>query len=198
MPPRGERENARVKGGAEQAGVWDRFTERDLNLLAELREPVSVALSNYRGYQELLELKDRLAEDCSRLKQELAAADEDIIIGSGLGLKRTLEMVRQVAPLDSPVLVTGESGTGKALITRAIHRLSGRREGPFIKVNCGAMADSLVDSELFGHEKGAFTGALYLKRGMFERAHGGTLFLDEIGELPVEFNIPFGRKAKQE
>ena len=105
------------------------------------------------------------------------------MIGADFGLKRVMEMVQQVAALDSPVMLRGETGTGKEVIASVIHNLSSRRKGPFITVNCGAIPDSLMDSELFGHEKGAFTGALERTRGRFERAHGGTIFLDEIGEL---------------
>jgi transcriptional regulator with PAS, ATPase and Fis domain len=105
------------------------------------------------------------------------------IVGANFGLKHVMEMVRQVAPLTSPVLLLGETGSGKEVIANAIHNLSPRHNGPFIKVNCGAIPESLMDSELFGHEKGAFTGALYQKRGRFERANGGTIFLDEIAEL---------------
>jgi transcriptional regulator with GAF, ATPase, and Fis domain len=100
-----------------------------------------------------------------------------------------MEMVRQVAPLKSPVLLMGETGAGKEVIANAIHNLSLRSNGPFIRVNCGAIPPTLMDSELFGHEKGAFTGALFQKRGRFERADGGTIFLDEIGELPLEAQV---------
>ena len=100
------------------------------------------------------------------------------------GLKDAMEMVRQVAPLDSPVLLRGETGVGKDVIANALHYSSPRQDGPFIKVNCGAIPETLLDSELFGHEKGSFTGAIARKRGCFERAHHGTIFLDEIGELP--------------
>ncbi|MGD9209823.1 MAG: sigma 54-interacting transcriptional regulator [Desulfobacteraceae bacterium] len=186
-----------VGGVSLWAGARDQFSTNDLELLAELRQPVCIALSNYRRYQDLLALKNRLADDYKLLKDELSGRDEGIIIGAGLGLKKVLEMVRQVAPLDSPVLVMGATGTGKELITRTIHSLSTRRDKPFIKVNCGAIADSLMDSELFGHEKGSFTGAMYLKRGRFERAHGGTLFLDEIGELPIKAQVKLLRVLQE-
>jgi transcriptional regulator with GAF, ATPase, and Fis domain len=130
-----------------------------------------------------------LADDNRYLQEELGRITGDEIIGADFGLKGVMEMVRQVALLNSPVILFGETGTGKEVIARAIHNLSGRREGPFIKVNCGAIPDSLMDSELFGHEKGAFTGALSQKRGRFERAGGGTIFLDEIGELPLEAQV---------
>jgi transcriptional regulator with GAF, ATPase, and Fis domain len=100
-----------------------------------------------------------------------------------------MEMVRQVAPLNSHVMLTGETGVGKEVIANAIHYTSPRRDGPLVKVNCGAFAENLLDSELFGHEKGAFTGAIRAKRGRFERAHGGTLFLDEVGELPAAAQV---------
>ena len=100
-----------------------------------------------------------------------------------------MRQVRQVAPTESPVLLSGETGVGKDVIANAIHLGSPRRDGPFIPVNCGAIPDSLIDSELFGHEKGAFTGALAQKRGRFERADGGTILLDEIGEMPLEAQV---------
>jgi transcriptional regulator with PAS, ATPase and Fis domain len=113
----------------------------------------------------------------------------DNVIGVDHGLKNVMEMVHQVSPLESPVLLLGETGTGKEVIASAIHNSSLRKDGPFIKVNCGAIPATLLDSELFGYEKGAFTGAVALKRGRIERAHGGTLFLDEIGELTPEAQI---------
>jgi len=130
-----------------------------------------------------------LAEENEYLKDELWRSNGRDIIGADFGLKGVMEMVRQVAPMDSPVLLLGETGTGKEIIANAIHNISPRRRGPFIKVNCGAIPESLIDSELFGHEKGAFTGALYQKRGRFERAHGGTIFLDEVGELPPNAQV---------
>jgi transcriptional regulator with GAF, ATPase, and Fis domain len=112
-----------------------------------------------------------------------------MIIGEDFGLKNIMEMVRQVASLDSPVLLLGETGVGKDVIANAIHYSSSRRNGPFIKVNSGAIPETLMDSELFGHEKGAFTGALSQKRGRFERAHRVTIFLDEIAELPLQAQV---------
>lgn len=106
------------------------------------------------------------------------------IIGDSTGLSNVMEMVRQVAPLNNTVLILGETGTGKEVIANAIHYSSPRKDAPFIKVNCGALPENLIDSELFGHERGAFTGAIAESRGRFERAEGGTIFLDEIGELP--------------
>ena len=130
-----------------------------------------------------------LADDNRYLFEELRSASGDEIIGSDFGLKAVMRMVRQVAPLDSPVLLLGETGTGKEVIANAIHYSSPRKDGPFIKVNCGAIPETLLDSELFGHEKGAFTGAISQKRGRFERANKGTIFLDEIGELPAQAQV---------
>ena len=119
----------------------------------------------------------------------IAGDNSKKVIGAEQGLKETMERVYQVSPLDSPVLLLGETGTGKEVIANAIHHFSPRRNGPFIRVNCGAIPSTLLDSELFGHEKGAFTGARSRKRGRIERAHGGTLFLDEIGELTAEAQV---------
>ena len=166
-----------------------RFSQEHADLLALLREPFAIAFSNSLRYQELLRLKELLVEDNRFLQGELRQAAGEEIIGADFGLRGVMEMVRQVAPLSSPVLLLGETGTGKEVMAGAIHNLSPRREGPFIKVNCGAIPGTLMDSELFGHEKGAFTGALSRKRGRFERADGGTIFLDEIGELPPEVQV---------
>ena len=124
------------------------------------------------------------------LKAENARLQEQIatntgIVGNSPPIRRLLQLVDRVAPRDTTVLITGESGTGKELIARALHQKSGRRERPFIAVNCAALSESLFESELFGHEKGAFTGAIALKRGRFELADGGTIFLDEVGELAL-------------
>ena len=154
-----------------------------------LNEPFAIALSNYLRYREVLRLTDLLQDDKQYLQSELWKSTGDEIIGADFGLKPTMDMVRQIAPLASPVLILGETGTGKEMIASTIHNLSARKEGPFIKVNCGAIPETLIDSELFGHEKGSFTGALSQKRGRFERAHKGTIFLDEIGELPPDAQV---------
>ncbi len=167
----------------------DQFTDEHARLLKLLHGPLAIAVSNSLKHQEVIRLKDMLADDNRYLFAELRTASGDEIIGSDFGLKAVMSAVRQVASLDSPVLLVGETGTGKEVIANAIHYSSPRRDGPFIKVNCGAIPETLLDSELFGHEKGAFTGAISEKRGRFERAHKGTIFLDEIGELPLEAQV---------
>jgi transcriptional regulator with GAF, ATPase, and Fis domain len=161
------------------------FTEQDAKVLDLLKRPLSVAMSNTLKHLEILKLKDLLTDDNRYLHRELHRLSGDEIIGANFGLKDVLYKVQQVAALNSPVLLLGETGVGKDVIANTIHYSSTRSKSPFISVNCGAIPDSLIDSELFGHEKGAFTGALLQKRGRFERADKGTIFLDEIGELPL-------------
>jgi transcriptional regulator with GAF, ATPase, and Fis domain len=161
----------------------NRYTAEHEELISALNEPFAIALANYLRHEEVLRLTEILADDNRFLHQEMKRLSGETIIGHNQGLKHLMELVGQVAPLDSPVLLLGETGTGKELIANAIHDASRRCNGPLVKVNCAALTDSLLDSELFGHEKGAFTGADRQKRGRFERAHKGTLFLDEIGEL---------------
>jgi len=166
-----------------------RFSEVHLRTLSMLREPFAIALSNALRYDEVIRLKDIMADDLKDLQKRLQQPSGDIIIGSDMGLRRVMEMAREVAPLDSPVLLQGETGVGKEVIASAIHRMSRRSKGPFIQVNCGAIPETLIDSELFGHEKGAFTGAISQKRGCFERADGGTIFLDEVAELHMPAQV---------
>ncbi len=161
----------------------EKFTQAQADLMSLLNEPFAIAVSNYLRHREVLQLKDLVSEENRYLHEEIKGQVGDEIVGAGFGLKQVMDMVRQVAPLASPVLLLGETGTGKEVIATAIHNLSPRKNAPFIKVNCGAIPETLMDSELFGHEKGAFTGALSQKRGRFERANSGTIFLDEIGEL---------------
>jgi transcriptional regulator with GAF, ATPase, and Fis domain len=123
------------------------------------------------------------------LYRELHRISGEEIVGDNFGLREVMQQVRQVAPMDSPVLLTGETGVGKDVVANAIHQSSARSKEAFISVNCGAIPESLIDSELFGHEKGAFTGAIAQKKGRFERANKGTIFLDEIGELPLEAQV---------
>jgi transcriptional regulator with GAF, ATPase, and Fis domain len=161
----------------------NRFSQEHARLFSLLREPFAIAMSNTLKHREVVELKDMLEDDNRYLHQELHRIFGDRIIGAGTGLAHVMRLVEQVAALDSPVLLFGETGVGKDVVANAIHYASPRKDGPFIAVNCGAIPETLLDSELFGHEKGAFTGAQTQKRGRFERADRGTVFLDEIGEL---------------
>ncbi|MFH0728732.1 MAG: sigma-54 dependent transcriptional regulator [Pseudomonadota bacterium] len=165
------------------------FTEEHMHLFSLINEPFAIALANCLRYRELQSLRDMLADDNRYLQHELRQLVGSRVIGAEFGLKSVMEQIRQVAPLKSPVLLLGETGSGKEVIANAVHYLSPRKNAPFIRVNCGAIPQSLMDSELFGHEKGAFTGASLRKRGRFERANGGTIFLDEIGELPLEAQV---------
>ncbi len=168
---------------------YNKYSREHLDLLNLLQGPFAIAMSNALKHRELLNLKDILADDNQYLNRQLHRKVGDEVIGKDSGLRDIMEMVQQVAPLSSQVLLFGETGVGKEVIANAIHYSSDRAGGPFIKVNCGAIPESLIDSELFGHEKGAFTGALEKKRGRFERAHLGTIFLDEIGELPLQAQV---------
>ena len=162
----------------------DRFHPEHARILSLLREPFAIAMANALKHQEVVRLKEQLISDNRYLHGELLSRSGDEVIGADQGLQSVMEKVNQVAPLKTTVLLFGETGVGKEVIANAVHRLSPRKNHPFIKVNCGAIPENLIDSELFGYEKGAFTGAVKQKRGRFERADRGTIFLDEIGELP--------------
>ncbi len=164
-------------------GGRNQYNRQQADLLYILREPIAIAMSNALRHREVLERNDVLLDDIRYLHDQLHEKSGEAIIGADLGLKPVMQMVHQVAGLDSPVLILGETGVGQEMIADAVHFGSHRKNGPMIKVNCGAIPESLMDSELFGHEKGAFTGASAQKRGRFERADRGTIFLDEIGEL---------------
>jgi transcriptional regulator with GAF, ATPase, and Fis domain len=166
-----------------------RYSDYHAQLWSLMNEPAAIALANSQRYLELLHLKELLTDDSKYFQEELRRPFGEEIVGSQFGLREVMEHVMRVAALPSPVLLIGETGTGKEVIANAIHNLSLRNSGPLIKVNCGAIPESLIDSELFGHEKGAFTGAFMQKRGRFERAHGGTIFLDEVGELPPQAQV---------
>ena len=167
--------------------VPGRYGADDASLLAAIAEQVALAIENLLAYEEIAALKARLEEEKVYLQEEVRteAAFGDVV-GESPAILGALANVRKVAATDSTVLVTGETGTGKELIVRAIHALSRRKDKLLVKVNCAALPASLIESELFGHEKGAFTGALTRKVGRFELASGGTLLLDEVGELPLE------------
>lgn len=170
------------------ADGMDQYSDSHLRLFSILYEPFAIALSNVLKYDEVNQLREIMADDLRYLQNKLQHFSGNVI-GEDFGLKEVMEMVKEVAPLDSPVLLQGETGVGKEIIANAIHNLSRRKNGPFIQVNCGAIPETLIDSELFGHEKGAFTGAISQKRGCFERAGGGTIFLDEVGELPLQAQV---------
>ena len=153
-------------------------------ILAALCEPIAVALRNDRQLRELQSLREAAEADRRSLLARLGRQDiADTIVGEHSGLESVMRAVDLVARAEAPVLVLGETGTGKEVVARAIHARSTRSAGPFLRVNCGAIPPELADSELFGHERGSFTGAVARRQGWFERADGGTLFLDEIGEL---------------
>jgi formate hydrogenlyase transcriptional activator len=163
------------------------FQQGDADLLFQVSGQVAIAVENAVAFQEIAELKNKLAQEKLYLEDEIRTEmNFDEIVGDGASLRAVLKQVETVAPTDSTVLITGETGTGKELIARAIHNLSPRRERTFVKVNCAAIPTGLLESELFGHERGAFTGAITQRIGRFELANGGTIFLDEIGDIPLE------------
>ena len=167
----------------------DIFLQEHTELVSLLKEPFVIAMSNTLKHREVVQLKDLLTDDNRYLYRELRYLSGDNVIGANFGLKDVMEKVCHVAALNSPVLLLGETGVGKDVIANAIHYSSSCKDGPFVKVNCGAIPDTLIDSELFGYEKGAFTGAITQKRGRFERANKGTIFLDEIGELSPQAQV---------
>ena len=163
------------------------FSEQDLDLLNQVAGQVAIAVENALAFREIAELKNRLAEEKLYLEDEIRTEmNFEEIVGESAPLMALLKQVETVAPTESTVLIQGETGTGKELIARAIHNLSARRERTFVKINCAAIPLGLLESELFGHERGAFTGAIAQKIGRFELAAGGTLFLDEVGDIPLE------------
>ena len=165
----------------------DAFPEQAVRLLTQVTSQIAVALDNALAYRQIADAMDRLAQEKRYLEDELKTEfNFEEIIGESAPLKRVLKKAETVAPADATVLILGETGTGKELIARAIHNLSPRRGHTFVKLNCAAIPAGLLESELFGHEKGAFTGAIARKIGRLEVANGGTLLLDEIGDIPLE------------
>ena len=163
------------------------WQQADLDLLTQVAAQVAIAVENALAFEEIERLRNRLAQEKLYLEDEIRTEfNFEEIVGESPALRAVLRQVQTVAPTDSTVLVGGETGTGKELIARAIHNLSRRRDRTFIKINCAAIPTGLLESELFGHERGAFTGALVQKLGRFELADQGTIFLDEVGDIPLE------------
>jgi formate hydrogenlyase transcriptional activator len=163
------------------------FSHDEIEFLAQVARQVAIAVENALAFRQITELKDRLAEEKLYLEDEIRSElNFEEIVGRSDALRRVLRDVETVAPTDSTVLIYGETGTGKELIARAVHNLSSRSRNAFIKLNCAAIPTGLLESELFGHEKGAFTGAISQRSGRYELASGGTVFLDEIGVIPLE------------
>ncbi len=176
----------------------NRYTQADAELLREVANQIAIAISNMKSFEEIQALKGRLEKENVYLQEEIRTVHNfEEIVGSSPELLRLLRKVDQVAPTDSSVLIYGETGTGKELIARAIHDRSNRKDRPLVKVNCSAISAGLVESELFGHVKGAFTGAFERRIGRFELADGGTIFLDEVGELPLDTQVKLLRVLQE-
>jgi formate hydrogenlyase transcriptional activator len=174
-----------VLGRLKQQGTV--FTDDEIEFFTQVASQIAIAVENASAYRQIADLKDKLAQEKLYLEDEIRTdANFEEIVGTSPALRRVLKHVETVAPTDSTVLIYGETGTGKELIARAIHDLSPRRAKTFIRLNCAAIPTGLLESELFGHEKGAFTGAVSQRIGRMELANQGTLFLDEVGEIPLE------------
>src|SRR5215472_1063789 len=182
--------------GSRQA---NNFGQEDLDLLSQISNQIALAVDNAIAYGRMTEARDRLEEERLYLESEIRSEyNFEEIVGKSTALRKVLDQVAIVAPTASTVLLHGETGTGKELLARAIHNLSPRRERTFVRLNCAAIPSGLVESELFGHEKGAFTGALMQKRGRFEVADQGTLFLDEIGDISLELQPKLLRAVQEQ
>jgi len=175
------------------------FSDDDAKLFGWIGAQVALAAANSMAYQEISSLKDKLAKEKLYLEEEIQTAyNFEEIVGDSRALKLLLKEIQTVAATDSTVLILGETGSGKELIARALHNLSNRRERTFVKLNCAAIPTGLLESELFGHEKGAFTGAIATKLGRFELADRGTIFLDEVGEIPLELQVKLLRVLQEQ
>jgi formate hydrogenlyase transcriptional activator len=175
-----------------------RYTERDAEFLAEIANQIAIAVDNMRSHEETEALKTRFQSETVYLQEEIKTEHNfEEIIGQSGPVQQLLRKLAQVAPTDSTVLIHGETGTGKELLARAVHDRSGRKDRPLVKVNCGSIPSGLVESELFGHEKGAFTGATQRRIGRFELANGGTIFLDEVTELPIDTQVKLLRVLQE-
>src|SRR5258708_2161080 len=165
----------------------DPYNAEDRQFLHHVARQVAIAVDNALAFEEINELRQKIEEEKVYLEEEIRSEFRfEDIIGRSAALRRVLEQVETAAPTDSAVLIEGETGTGKELIARAVHRLSRRGQATFVKVNCSAVPAGLIESEMFGHERGAFTGAVSQRLGRAELAHRGTLFLDEVADLPLE------------
>jgi formate hydrogenlyase transcriptional activator len=163
------------------------FGQREIGVLSQIAQQIATAVNNALAFREIADLRDRFRREKQYLEEEMNLENRfEEIVGESTELRQVLKQIETVAPTDATVLIQGETGTGKELLARAIHRLSPRRDRTFIKLNCAAIPSGLLETELFGHEKGAFTGAVARKIGRVELAHEGTLFLDEVGELPLD------------
>lgn len=179
--------------------IPSRYSQEDRDFLAQVAKQLALALDNALAYEEIKALRDQLHKENVYLQEEIQSDyNFEEIIGKSAGLRKVLQGIEQVAPTDATVLLWGETGTGKELIARAIHHLSPRGSRPLIKVNCAALPSGLVESDLFGHEKGAFTGAISRKIGRFELAHQGTIFLDEVGDIPLETQVKLLRVLQEQ
>ncbi len=175
------------------------YSDEDRDFLSQVAKQLAIALENTLAYEEVEKLRDQLHKENEYLREEIKADwNVEEVIGKAPLLEKLLEGVESVAGTDATVLIHGETGTGKELIARAIHHHSLRKDRPLIKVNCAALPSGLVESELFGHEKGAFTGALHKKMGRFELAHRGTIFLDEIGDMAKETQVKLLRVLQEQ
>jgi len=192
---------ARCRLGALAVGSFEEhhYGGAGLEFLQQVAKQVAVAVENALAFQQIAELKDKLAKEKLYLEEEIQTAyNFEEIVGDSRALKLVLKEVQTVAATDSTVLILGETGSGKELVARALHNLSNRRERTFVKLNCAAIPTGLLESELFGHERGAFTGAIATKIGRFELADRGTIFLDEVGEIPLELQVKLLRVLQEQ